>query len=1034
MLRYYGSARADVGTQKLARFVPCGATLAGIAAVLTVPLHEPTALLTAASGVDVVTYHNDIARTGQNLNETTLTPLNVNATTFGKVGFFQVDGKVDAQPLLLSGVAIPGEGARDVLYIATEHDTVYALDALSGAVFWSRSMLGPGETPSDARGCGQVVPEIGITATPVIDRTAGPNGVIYLVAMSKSGTDFVQRLHALDVTTGAELFGGPTAVTATSFDPKQYEERSALLLLNGKVILSWTSHCDIDPYNGWIMAYDASSLAQTSVLNTTPNGSRGAYWMAGAGPAADASGNVYLLAGNGTFDITLNGGGFPSLGDFGNAFLKVSTSSGLAVSDYFATFDTVSKSDSDIDLGSGGTLVLPDLLDASNQVQHLAVGAGKDGHIYVVNRDSMGKFNRLTNNIHQDLVGALPGGVWSMPAYFNGNLYYGPVGNPLKAFSIVNAHIVSTPSSVTATSFAYPGTTPGVSASGATNAIVWVVENSNPAVLHAYDATNLASELYNSNQAAGNRDTFGPGNKFITPTIANGRVYVGTTNGVVAFGLLTAPPTATTGIASVISRAGATLNGTANPNGTATTARFDYGLTTGYGSSTPGQALGAGSTDVAIGGGTLTGLVCGTLYHFRAAAANAVGASNGLDASFTTAPCSPPTVMTGVAGPIHSTGANISGAVNPNGAATTVTVEYGLSTSYGHVSLPLNLAAGVGPVPVSRLINDLTCHTVYHYRVVAANVSVTVDGSDATVMSDVCGFATRTLIWRNQVTGQNTAWLMNGTTVQATGFLPTVSDPQWTIQATGDIDGDRQLDLVWRHNATGQIVIWFLNGPALGEGLSLATVVDRNWVIRGLRDFNGDGKADLLWHNTVTGQNAVWFLNGTGLVSASFLPTVADSNWDVAGVADFNGDGMADLLWHNSLTGENVVWLMNGSTLANWAFLPQVNDPSWIIAAVDDLDGDGDADIVWRNTTSGANVAWFMSGTSMVGWGWLPSVFDLNVTLARVADIDGDGAADLVWRNRITGDATLWQMNGLSVQSVVLLEQGIDQDWQIIVR
>jgi hypothetical protein len=294
------------------------------------------------------------------------------------------------------------------------------------------------------------------------------------------------------------------------------------------------------------VAYNASTLAQVSVLNVTPNGSRGGFWMAGAGPASDATGNIYLLDGNGTFDTTLNGNGFPSQGNFGNAFLKISTSSGLAVADYFATFDTVAKSNGDTDLGSGGTLVLPDLIDGIGQTRHLAVGAGKDANIYVVDRDSMGKWNASSNLIYQEISGALGNSVFSMPAYFNNTVYYGAVGTTLKAFSIVNARLSTAAVSASPGAFTYPGTTPGVSAAGGANAIVWAVENTNPAVLHAFDARDLSRELYNSNQAPAGRDAFGAGNKFITPTIVNGHVYVGTTNGVARFGMLA--PSAPTGL------------------------------------------------------------------------------------------------------------------------------------------------------------------------------------------------------------------------------------------------------------------------------------------------------------------------------------------------------------------------------------------------------------------------------------------------------------------------------------------------------
>lgn len=521
---------------------------AALAVATIVFSREGNSRLGASGGVDVVTYHNDVARTGQNLGEVLLTPVNVNPSSFGKVAFLPLDGKVDAQPVFLSAVTFPAVGARNVLYVATEHDTIYAIDTSSESTLWSKSLLGTGESPSDARGCGQVTPEIGITSTPVIDRA---RGAIYVVAMSKTtGGAYVQRIHALDILTGAELFGGPVDVHATfpgggagssqgveTFDPKQYEERAALLLVNGVLVTAWTSHCDIDPYTGWVMAYDAGTLAQTSVLNLTPNGSRGGIWMAGDGPAADAIGNIYLLDGNGTFDPALDQSGFPVMKDYGNGFLKISTSGGLGVADYFEMFNTVAESNADADLGSGGCLLLPDLLDASGVTRHLAVGAGKDAHLYVVDRDSMGKWNASSNQNYQDLANVLGGGSFSTPAYFGGTLFYGAAGTTMKAFAVTDARVSSTVASSTAQAFPYPGTTPSVSANGAANAIVWAVENAANAVLHAYDAHDLSHELYNSNQS-GSRDAFGPGNKFMVPTIVNGFVYVGTANGVVVFGSL----------------------------------------------------------------------------------------------------------------------------------------------------------------------------------------------------------------------------------------------------------------------------------------------------------------------------------------------------------------------------------------------------------------------------------------------------------------------------------------------------------------
>jgi len=517
----------------------------------TAPLSVSVALPVAGMGVDVVTYHDDVARTGLNANETILTPANVNSAQFGLLMILPVDGKVDGEPLLLSSLTVGGI-QRNVVYAVTEHDSVYAFDANSGTQLWKASVLGAGETPSDNHGCTQITPEIGITSTPVIDRSAGPNGAVFVVGMSLDNAGaYHQRLHALDATTGAELAGSPAEIHATYpgtgenssggnviFDPSQYAERVGLLLLNGVLYLGWTSHCDQPPYTGWLMAYSESSLAQTTVLNLTPNGSEGSIWMSGTAPAADAAGNIYFLDANGTFDTTLDANGFPVNGDFGNGFLKVSTANAkLAVADYFEPFNSLAESAIDQDLGSGGALVLPDLSDGTGNIHHLAVGAGKDQKIYVVNRDSMGKFNPQSNAaIYQEIDGAI-GAVYSMPAYFNNTIYYGAVNDALKVFPIANARLAAAASVQSATIFPYPGTTPSISANGNTNGIVWAVENSSPAVLHAFDAANL-QELYNSNQAANGRDHFGNGNKFITPLVANGKVYIGTPGAVAVFGLL----------------------------------------------------------------------------------------------------------------------------------------------------------------------------------------------------------------------------------------------------------------------------------------------------------------------------------------------------------------------------------------------------------------------------------------------------------------------------------------------------------------
>lgn len=537
----------------------CGACSSQPMAASDPPPSVADAPAHSSGTANVLTYHNDNARTGQDLAETALTLGNVNSATFGKIGFLSTQGLVDAEPLYVSRLAVNG-AKRNVVFVATEHDLVYAFDADTFQQLWRVSLLGSNETTSDDRGCGQVKPEIGITSTPVIDLNAGPHGVLYAVAMSKnSHGNYFQRIHALDIASGAELphslqtieasYPGnavPNSGGRVLFDPKQYKERVSLLLLNGVVYTSWASHCDFDPYTGWIIGYDAATLKQTSVLNVTPNGSEGAIWMSGAGLAADNSGNIYFLDGNGTFDTSLDSSGFPAKGDYGNAFLKLSTAgSTLKVADYFDMYGTVQESRRDLDLGSGGALVLPDLTDSSGKTRHLAVGAGKDNIIYLVDRDAMGKFNPSHNSIYEEIPSTGEehskglggsGGVYSMPAYFNGTLYYGSVDDSLRAFKITNAWITTPASSKTAATFGYPGATPSISADGAKNGIVWAVENNSPAVLHAYDASDLRHELYNSNQSR-QRDEI-TGNKFIAPMIANGKVFVGTPSGVAVFGLL----------------------------------------------------------------------------------------------------------------------------------------------------------------------------------------------------------------------------------------------------------------------------------------------------------------------------------------------------------------------------------------------------------------------------------------------------------------------------------------------------------------
>jgi hypothetical protein len=518
------------------------------------------------AGYDVTTWHNDNGRTGLNKFETSLTPANVTSAGFGKVRSQSTDGNVDAQPLFVSGLTI-GTVAHNVLYVATENDSVYANDADTGAPLWQVSALGANETASDDHGCSSITPKIGITATPVIDRNYQPNGAIFFVAMTKDSTgNYHQRLHALDLTTGAELSGSPVEITATfpgsgvssdgttnTFDPNLYMERAALLLNNSTIYLSWAAPCQQTTfdYSSWVMAYSEVNLQQQSVLNLTPNGSGGGIWMSGAGPAADESGNVFLITSKGTFDTTMDLYGNPVHGDFGNGYVEIATSNGVMSSppyDYFEPDNGVPGSANYQDQGSGGVMLAPGISYGGFTLP-LGIGAGKDGNIYELWRDgsALGEYGAGGDNNQSTLVGALPNGATSSPAYFNLHFYYGGSGDALKGFTMdPSGGSMVTQSAGT---LGDAGATPVISANGmdgsngTSTAILWALDttaNGGP-VLHAYNATDLTKELYNSTQAQTGgvaRDTIHTTGKNAVPLVVNGHVYIGTESGVDVFGLL----------------------------------------------------------------------------------------------------------------------------------------------------------------------------------------------------------------------------------------------------------------------------------------------------------------------------------------------------------------------------------------------------------------------------------------------------------------------------------------------------------------
>jgi hypothetical protein len=500
-----------------------------------------------SNGLDVPTWHYDTARSGLNSSETALTPTNVNSTTFGEYRIMPTDGAIDAQPLYISGVTV-GAQTHNVVFLATENDTVYAWDAVSGTHLWQASALGANETAADNQGCSELPAQVGITATPVIDRNFGPDGAIFFVAKTKdSEGKYHQRLHALDMTTGAELSGSPVEITATSgtnsFDPGISVERAALLVNNGIVYLSWGAPCHQTTfdYSGWVMAYNEGTLEQLSVLDLTPNGSGGGVWMSGAGPAADANGNVFLTTSNGTFDATLDTSGNPKNGDYGNGYLNIQSPNGvMTVYDYFEPLNGVPGAANYADQGSGGIMLTPGFESSTEFVPPQGIGAGKDGNIYQLGSagNLLGEYNGTTDSNYKTVTAALPNGATSTPAYFNNAFYYGGSGDVLREFtlSFTGADLTTQSASTLGTA----GATPVITANGTNTGILWALDTtaSGGAVLHAYDATNLATELYNSTQAAGTRDAIGATDKHAVPLIANGFVYIGTDSGLALFGLL----------------------------------------------------------------------------------------------------------------------------------------------------------------------------------------------------------------------------------------------------------------------------------------------------------------------------------------------------------------------------------------------------------------------------------------------------------------------------------------------------------------
>jgi fibronectin type 3 domain-containing protein len=552
----------------------------------TRPLHVECLEERLTPATAIVNYHGDLQSTGQNLTETILNPANVNTATFGKLYTTPIVGEAYAQPMYVPGVSVTVASAtttRDMVYVATMANNVYGVDASSGNIIWSRTFVNPSQgittVPQTDVISEDITPQIGILSTPAVDVASN---TMYVVARTKENrlgeTHFVQTLHALDLSTGTSKFGGPKIIADTMFQNGVYtyvsgpsvagvgdgsvggrifynalrqNQRPALTLYNNTIYIASASHGDNGPYHGWILGYDATSLALKAAFNTTPNGGLGGIWMAGAGLTVDSQGFLYVTTGNGTFDSQLNAQGFPVNGNYGNSVLKLqvdptSTPSnpningyGLKVVDYFTPFNQAQLSIIDDDLGSSGALILPDSV-GSTANRRLLLTAGKEGRIYLINRDNMGKYSATQDNVVQSIVRGV-NGLTSTPAYFNGSVYaVGAYGDQGKRFTIANAQITVPPTQQTTNSFLFPGSTPTVSANGLSNAIVWTLDRGSREV-RAYRAESFITPIWRSNLAAGSRDEIsGSIVKFTVPTVADGRVFVATTNSLVAYGLFSA--------------------------------------------------------------------------------------------------------------------------------------------------------------------------------------------------------------------------------------------------------------------------------------------------------------------------------------------------------------------------------------------------------------------------------------------------------------------------------------------------------------
>jgi hypothetical protein len=761
----------------------------------------------------ILTQHNDIGRTGQNLNETILTPSNVTSSTFGKLYAIQLDAQAYAQPLYMGSLSIGGVN-HSVLFVATENDSVYAFDTVAnGAPLWKASLLdaahgaaaGAIADPNSTTGCGNIEGGIdGVTGTPVIDPSTG---TLYVVSRSNEGGSVVYRLHALDVTTGNEKFNGPTVITASvagtasdgkngvvTFNPVLQKQGPALLLEAGSIYIGFGSFCDTSPWHGWLMQYSAATLAQQSVFLTTPNGVGSGIWMSGAGPAADnenGTPRVFVTSGNGTYDASAPYA--TNTVDYGDDVVDFSVTNGLKVADTFTPQNQSTLQAEDADLGSGGIMLLPDNLPGSS-VAHLAVQVDKVGTLFLLNRDNLGGYSTSSDNVLQEITTTQYGaGLWGSPAYWNGNIYFWPAGSNAQQFSITNGLLSTSPVATGADPGApsadvFLGSTPSVSANGTTNGIVWFNDWANQyggpsQVLYAYNASNISTLLWSSAQNPV-RDGAGPTQKFGVPTIADGRVYLSNRNQIAVYGLLanqtvTGVPVNLANVANVYAIGS---NGTVPTNGGLDTEGYAYASTylgssgvwnsTNFTFGAAGTLSGVSSATIPLPTGNYTAL------NLLATAVNGVQTNQVFTVTYADGTTSSVTQSIsdwgGPQGYVNeSTAFSTASRVNPSGA-----LQSGPWDLYGYI-IPLNSAKQVSSVTTPNNRNVV---------VLAASLTpVTATPTTATPTFSVAAgtyTSTQTVSLSDATSGATIYYTTNGTT-PTTGS--TVYSSPITVSATTTI-------------------------------------------------------------------------------------------------------------------------------------------------------------------------------------------------------------------------------------------------------